>query len=58
MFDALTIARPYKEAWSVDEAINYMDSESGWHFDPRLIKSFHNVLPQMLEIKERYAETI
>lgn len=57
MFDALTTARPYKEAWSVDEAIKYMDGECGRHFDPRLIKSFHNVLPQLLEIKERYAET-
>ncbi len=57
MFDALTTVKPYKEAWSVDEAINYMDSECGRHFDPRLIKSFHNVLPQILEIKERYAET-
>jgi len=57
MFDALTTARPYKKAWSVDEAISHMDSESGSHFDPRLIKCFHNVLPQMLEIKERYAET-
>lgn len=57
MFDALTTKRPYKDAWPVNEAIDYMNSESGRHFDPRLLKSFHNVLPQILEIKERYAET-
>lgn len=57
IFDALTTKRPYKDAWPINKAVEYMNSESGRHFDPRLIKSFHHVLPQLLEIKERYAET-
>jgi putative two-component system response regulator len=33
VFDALTTARPYKRAWSVDEALAHMVAERGRHFD-------------------------
>ena len=56
VFDALTSERPYKRAWSVDESVNLLESESGEHFDPALVPKFLEVLPKVLEIKERYAE--
>ena len=56
VFDALTSERPYKRAWSVDESINLLKSESGEHFDPALVPKFLEVLPKVLEMKERYAE--
>ncbi len=56
VFDALTSERPYKRAWSVEESVNLLQSESGEHFDPTLVPKFLEVLPQVLEIKERYAE--
>ncbi|MFW5432799.1 MAG: HD domain-containing phosphohydrolase [Methylophilaceae bacterium] len=37
VLDALTSKRPYKEAWSMDKAFEYLESESGKHFDPELI---------------------
>jgi two-component system, response regulator RpfG len=36
VFDALTSVRPYKEAWSIDKALEYIRNESGKHFDPEL----------------------
>jgi CHASE2 domain-containing sensor protein len=36
VFDALTSPRPYKHAWTVDEALAEIASQSGKHFDPRL----------------------
>jgi response regulator RpfG family c-di-GMP phosphodiesterase len=36
VFDALTSARPYKHAWTVDEALAEIAAQSGRHFDPRL----------------------
>jgi CHASE2 domain-containing sensor protein len=36
VFDALTSPRPYKHAWTVDEALEEIAAQSGKHFDPRL----------------------
>jgi putative two-component system response regulator len=38
VFDALTSPRPYKDAWSVEEAVEHMRRESGRHFDARLVE--------------------
>ena len=34
VFDALTTPRPYKRAWSLDEARAYVHANRGSHFDP------------------------
>lgn len=36
VYDALTSERPYKRAWTVDEALAELESQSGRQFDPRL----------------------
>ncbi len=56
VFDALTSERPYKKAWSVEEALAEIDRISGTHFDPQLTQIFKQVLPEVLLIKEQYAE--
>ena len=56
VFDALTTERPYKPAWPVEKAVHFIDENSGTHFDPDLIPLFHVALPEILEIKETYAE--
>jgi putative two-component system response regulator len=56
VFDALTTERPYKKAWPVEDAIALIQRESGKHFDPRLVEFFMNILPDILEIKEQWAE--
>jgi PAS domain S-box-containing protein/diguanylate cyclase (GGDEF)-like protein len=43
VFDALTHARPYKEAWSVGRAVAHICGESGSHFDPELVNVFKNL---------------
>lgn len=37
VLDALTSVRPYKSAWTMDQAFEYLQAESGKHFDPNLI---------------------
>jgi putative two-component system response regulator len=40
VFDALTHSRPYKAAWSTASALSEMTSQSGRHFDPRVLQAF------------------
>jgi putative two-component system response regulator len=40
VFDALTHVRPYKHAWTVDEALTEISSLRGRHFDPELTDLF------------------
>lgn len=57
VFDALTTERPYKKAWTVEAALEVLHKDAGKHFDPKLVELFVSVLPRILEIKERWAET-
>ncbi len=40
VFDALTSNRPYKRAWTFQDALKYIQSENGRHFDPACVRAF------------------
>jgi len=40
VFEALTSRRSYKEAWSTDKALAFLEENRGKHFDPDLVDSF------------------
>jgi putative two-component system response regulator len=40
VFDALITKRPYKDAYNFDEAVRILESESGRHLDPAIVKAF------------------
>jgi response regulator RpfG family c-di-GMP phosphodiesterase len=40
VFDALVSERPYKQPWSFETALAYLQNERGEHFDPTLIDIF------------------
>lgn len=40
VFDALTSNRPYRTAWSVKKTLDYIHSQSGRHFDPKIVEAF------------------
>ena len=54
VFDALTMDRPYKKAWSVEEAIAEIKKGSGKHFEPQLVNKFENILPDICNIKKQW----
>lgn len=56
VFDALTSERPYKKAWSIEDAVKLIDESAGSHFDPEFIPFFHEALPDILEIKNEYSD--
>ncbi|HAF01295.1 MAG TPA: two-component system response regulator, partial [Methylophilaceae bacterium] len=55
VFDALTSVRPYKEAWSIDSAIQYIEEEGGKHFDPDVVKILSKVRPRLEKIYAEYS---
>ena len=40
VYDALISDRPYRNAWSMQEAIDYIKKQSGKHFDPEIVRIF------------------
>ncbi|MBF0285209.1 MAG: bacteriohemerythrin [Magnetococcales bacterium] len=44
VFDALISERPYKQAWSEAEAVDFLQKESGRMFDPWIVEAFLEVL--------------
>jgi HD-GYP domain-containing protein (c-di-GMP phosphodiesterase class II) len=54
VFDSLTTERPYKKAWSVEEALQEIEAKSGKDFDPHLVELFKKILPEILAIKAKF----
>jgi putative two-component system response regulator len=56
VFDALTMRRSYKDAWSMERISAHIDANSGTHFEPKLVDLFHEILPRLLHIKSQWEE--
>lgn len=56
VFDALTSVRPYKKAWSIEDTMAEISRLKGSHFQPDLVDSFHDILPQVTEIRNQYMD--
>ncbi|MBF0436765.1 MAG: response regulator [Magnetococcales bacterium] len=54
VFDALTMQRPYKKPWSIEESMTEIRKNSGSHFEPRLVECFESVLPEIVQIKNSW----
>lgn len=57
VFDALISKRPYKRAWSVDEALHLLRYEKGQHFDPALVESFLLLRDVLIEQEQKQEQT-
>jgi HD-GYP domain-containing protein (c-di-GMP phosphodiesterase class II) len=40
VWDAVTSDRPYRSKWSKKKALEHVKSESGKHFDPKIVEMF------------------
>ncbi len=52
VFDALISERPYRSGWSRDKVIEHIQSESGKHFDPRIVEAFM----RMIQLDREFVE--
>ena len=40
VWDALTHDRPYRQAWSIEKALAYLQEQAGIQFDPQVVETF------------------
>lgn len=56
VFDALTSKRPYKEAFSNEEALDILKEGAGRHFESRLVDLFLENIDAVLEIQKKHRD--
>ena len=56
VFDALTSIRPYKKAWSFQTALEYIQTNSGKHFDPDCVRAFEKRVDGVVQVMRELAE--
>ncbi|MGD9056342.1 MAG: HD domain-containing protein [Desulfobacterales bacterium] len=57
VYDALSSARVYKDAWDESKVLDTIESESGRHFDPELVEIFFSSLEFLRAIQRRYQDS-
>lgn len=56
VFDALTSHRPYKKAWTFEDALNLLIEEKGKHFDPKIVELFIKNIDEVKSIYNSFQE--
>lgn len=56
VFDALVSVRPYKSAWPIEDAIDFLKKQSGTQFDPRCVTAFCKSMVEITQIQADYPD--
>jgi two-component system response regulator RpfG len=56
VYDALSSRRPYKEAWSTDDAKDYLETNSGSQFDPLCVEAFFERIDNIDDIHCNFSD--
>jgi len=56
VYDALTSVRPYKDAWASEQAFEYVASQAGRHFDPRMVEAFLGMKKEVLQTQREWCD--
>ncbi|MCG8433323.1 MAG: HD domain-containing protein, partial [Gammaproteobacteria bacterium] len=54
VFDALSSKRPYKAAWPLEKALDFLTAKSGSHFDPAVIDALKTGFTEIQNVYEQY----
>ena len=58
VFDALVSPRPYKQAWSIEAAMDYLYAQRGRLFDPQCVEGLLRTKDQLASICQRFDATV
>ncbi len=53
VWDALTNDRPYREAWSIEKVLDYLEEQAGILFDPQVVKNFVALIMEEYQTESR-----
>jgi two-component system response regulator RpfG len=53
VYDALRTSRPYKQGWSREDAVAYISTHAGKHFDPSCADAFFAQQKKIFEFEEQ-----
>jgi putative two-component system response regulator len=56
VFDALTSKRPYKQPFSIENALAIIREDTGSHFDPAVSEAFFACEAEIISIKSKFSE--
>jgi len=56
IYDALVSERPYKKAWSNEDACRYIEQNAGTQLDPRCVQAFFDRLEEIQKIQAEYTD--
>ncbi len=56
VFDALLSERPYKQAWSIDRALDYITEQRGQQMDPDCVDAFFVRLSEIIAIHNQWPD--
>ena len=56
VFDALMSTRPYKEPWSLDEALNELTNIAGVRLDSECVNAFMQSIDSVKQIMNNYVD--
>jgi response regulator RpfG family c-di-GMP phosphodiesterase len=57
VLDTLVSDRVYKQRWDFDTAVDYIVSQSGLHFDPRLVSLLEEHLDAVRDLYTAYPDS-
>jgi two-component system response regulator RpfG len=58
VYDALVSVRPYKKAWAIEEAQQYIRTHAGTQFDPDCVKAFLERLSNIEKIHAKFSDRL
>jgi hypothetical protein len=58
IFDTLCCDKVYKKAWEIGRVIEYIQQESGGHFEPELVDIFMGSVEQFLSIRKTWKDSL
>ena len=56
VFDALSSARPYKEAFPIEKCVQILIDGRAKHFDPRVLDAFLRRKEEIIRVREEYLD--
>jgi response regulator RpfG family c-di-GMP phosphodiesterase len=57
VFDALTSERPYKKAWEIEHALEFLRKGAGTHFDPQCVSAFIDRFDEAMVIRASFQDS-